>query len=129
VQIRLNSSQSALSEVVVVGYSVKKSDRAEEDISEYVHPQPSTGKSEFDDYVKNNLHRPDTADGGKKMVVVLSFLVRTSGELENFKIIKSPGKAYSDEAIRVIKSGPDWNPATDNGTAVEENVRLRIVFR
>jgi hypothetical protein len=129
VQISLNSSGAPLSEVVVVGYSTKQSDREEEDISEYIHPQPVSGKSEFDEYVKNNLHRPEVADGGKKMVVVLSFLVRTNGEIDNFRIIKSPGKAYSDEAIRVINSGPGWNPAMDNGKPVEEDVRLRIVFR
>jgi hypothetical protein len=122
-------SDSALSEVIVIGYSSRKSDKEEEDISEYLHPQPSIGKAEFDEYVKNNLHRPDTADGGKKMVVVLNFLVHTNGRIDSFRIIKSPGKVYSDEAIRVIKAGPAWNPATDNGKAVEEDVRLRIVFK
>jgi hypothetical protein len=130
VEIKLNSSSLALNEVVVTGYSSKKSDALEEeDISDYMHPQPATGKSEFDEYVKNNLHRPDIADGGKKVVVVLSFLVRTTGQIDSIRIIKSPGKAYSDEAIRVIKSGPDWNPATDNGKPIEEDVRLRIVFK
>ena len=128
-QIKLNSSSESLSEVVVVGYGSKKSDQDEEETSEYIHPRPVTGKSEFDDYVKNNLHRPDNSAGSKKEVVVLSFIVRTSGQIDSIRIIKSPGKAYSDEAIRVVRSGPAWNPAMDNGNPVEEDVRLRIVFR
>jgi hypothetical protein len=128
-QIKLNSSSESLSEVVVVGYGSKKSDQDEEETSEYIHPRPVTGKSEFDDYVKNNLHRPDNSAGSKKEVVVLSFIVRTSGQIDSIRIIKSPGKAYSDEAIRVVRSGPAWNPAMDNGNPIEEDVRLRIVFR
>jgi hypothetical protein len=123
------SSPSTLSEVVVIGYSSGKSDNAEKNISEYVHPQPVSGKSKFDEYIKNNLHRPENADASKKAVVVLSFLVRTSGQIDSIRIIKSPGKEYSDEAIRVIKSGPAWMPAQDSGKAIEEDVRLRIVFR
>lgn len=129
VEIRLNPSVSALSEVVVTGYGVKKSDAGEEELSDHIYPRPVTGKSKFNEYVRNNLHRPDNAEPGEKAVVVLSFLVRTSGEIDSIRVIRSPGKVYSDEAIRVIMSGPAWNPAEENGKPVEEDVRLRIVFR
>lgn len=125
----IKSSDSSLSEVVVEGYSTKSVSRDSEDISEYLHPQPEGGKSKFDEYVKKNLHRPEINDGGKKIVVVLSFLVRYSGEIDSIRIIKSPAKAYSDEAIRVVKSGPAWKSAINNGNPVEESVRLRVVFR
>jgi hypothetical protein len=125
-EIRLNPSVSALSEIIVTGYGVKKSDAGEE--AEHIYPQPVTGKSKFNEYVENNLQRPDNVDAGKKAVVVLSFLVRISGEIDSIRIIRSPGKEFSDEAIRVIKSGPAWKPAEENGNPVEEDVRLRIVF-
>jgi len=61
--------------------------------------------------------------------VVLGFLVRRDGSIDSINIVRSPGKLFSDEAIRVLKSGPLWNPAKDKGNTVEEYVRLRLVFR
>ena len=137
-----DSSISDLSEAVVVGYGVKKAE-AEADseaeakgkaenkdaFSGYTPPQPVNGKSEFDKYIRDNLHKPDSATTDQWVVVVVSFLVSTDGSIDSIKIVRSPGKLFSDEAIRVIKSGPSWKPAEDNGKPVEEEVTIRIVFQ
>ena len=130
VQVKLDPSVSALSEVVVVGYGVKKAESFKEDESTgHVPSQPKDGKSQFDKYIQNNLHRPDSATKGQRVVVIVSFLVRTDGSIDSMKIVRSPGKEFADEAIRVIKSGPPWKPAEENGKPVEDVVRVRIVFR
>ncbi len=129
VETKSDTSVSFLSEVVVTGYGVKKSETRDEELSEHIYPQPVTGKSKFNEYVRTNLRRPGNKDSDKKAIVVLNFIVRTSGDIDSIRIIRSPGKEYSEEAIRVIKSGPLWNPAKENGKPVEEDVRLRIVFR
>jgi TonB family protein len=130
VQIKLDPSLTSLSEVVVVGYGASKKEAEEQDVlTDYAPPQPVTGKADFDRYILNNLHRPDSATKGQRVVVVVSFLVRTDGTIDSIKIIRSPGKSFSDEAIRVIKEGPAWKPAYDNGKSIEDEVRVRIVFR
>jgi protein TonB len=63
------------------------------------------------------------------VVVIVSFLVQTNGNIDSIRIVKSPGKSFSDEAIRIIKSGPQWKPAENNGKPVEDVVRLRLVFK
>jgi TonB family protein len=129
-QVNPDSDLSALNEVVVVGYGTKKSESEKEDVfTGYVPPQPLNGKAEFDKYVQTNLHRPDSTTDSHRIVVVISFLVRTDGSVDSIRIIRSPGKRFSDEAIRVIKSGPYWKPAEDNGKPIEDNVRMRIVFK
>ena len=130
VQVRPDSSISALSEVVVVGYGTKRAESEKEDLSTgYAPPSPVNGKSNFDKYIKENLHRPDTITAGQRAVVVVSFMVRINGGIDSIRIVKSPGKIFSDEAIRLIKSGPSWKPAEDNGRLIEDEVRIRIVFR
>lgn len=129
-QVSLDPSISALSEVVIVGYGVKGDESDKEDVQTgFVPPQPVNGKSNFDKYIKENLHRPDTATAGQRVVVVISFLVRTNGSVDSIRIVRSPGKLFSDEVIRLIKSGPSWKPAEENGKKIEDEVRLRIVFR
>jgi hypothetical protein len=128
--IKLDPSLASLSEVVVTGYGIKRDDTDNEEVSpEHSPPQPSVGKSKFNKYVQENLHRPDTLTKGQRVVVILGFLVRSDGSLDSIRIVRSPGRLFSDEAIRVLKSGPAWSPAKDKGNAVEEYVRLRLVFK
>lgn len=130
VQVRLDPSIASLSEVVVVGYGVNKKEAMDEaDSYRHTPPTPVTGKSNFDKYIRNNLHRPDSAIKGQRVVVVVSFLVQTNGSIDSIRIVKSPGQSFSDEAIRIIKSGPQWKPAESNGKPVEDIVRLRLVFK
>jgi hypothetical protein len=102
---------------------------ADKKSEEYIYPHPVGGKDEFERYIRENIRWTDTSAANHKVVVVLGFKVRTDGSLDSIKIIKSPGKAFSDEAIRLLRSGPAWNPAKDGGRPVEDEVRLRIVFK
>jgi len=128
--IMLEPSLSSISEVVAVGYGVKKDESEKEGLTAgYVPPQPIDGKSNFDKYIHDNLQRPDTISPGQKFVVVLSFLVRTDGSIDSIRIIRSPGKSFSDEVIRLIRSGPVCKPAEENGKLIEDQVRVRVVFK
>jgi TonB family protein len=130
VEIRLDPSGASLNEVVVVGYGTRreKSD-LENDAIIHTSPSPEKGRPEFDKYVQKNLHRPDSLTSGQRVVVVLNFTVRKDGTIDNIKIVRSPGKQFSEEAIRVLKAGPAWQPATENSNPVDEEIRLRFVFR
>lgn len=99
------------------------------DISQADTPaRPAGGQQAFDRYILENIRRPDSATAGQRVVVVTSFRVKTDGSLDSIKIVKSPQKQFSDEAIRLIKEGPAWRPAIRDGVAVEDEVSLRIVF-
>jgi TonB family protein len=142
VKVSMDPSILALDEVVVVGYGAKRS----KDISaagavskidlenkvsesEYNPPEPETGQENFDKYIEDNLRHPDILKKGERAVVVVSFVVQTNGIIDSVKIIRSPGRPFSEEAIRLIKQGPAWKPAQDNGKAISDEVRVRIVFK
>ena len=92
-------------------------------------PRPENGKADFNKYIEDNLKRPDTETDGQRVVVVVNFKVDMKGKIDSIKVIKSPGKFFSDEAIRLIKEGPAWKPAEENGKVIDDEVRIRIVFK
>ena len=129
-EIKLDPSALALNEVVVIGYGVSgKSSGYEEDVAGYSPPAPVTGQREFNRYISENMVRPDTATESQKNVVVLSFTVGETGKIDSIEVVRSPGRIFTNEAIRLIKEGPAWNPARENGEAIPDEVRIRIVFK
>ena len=140
IEVRMDPSSVALSEVVVVGYgSSRKAAVADaeektdisaisDEQSEYKPPVPDNGKEEFNRYIEENIRNPESFKG-QRAVVVISFTVASDGSLKNIRTLRSPGDEFSNEAIRLIKEGPGWKPATENGEAVDDEVRIRIVFR
>jgi len=130
VDVILDPSIESLSEVVVTGYGrAAKNDDYYDSESGHTPPVPVSGRSEFNKFIQDNLRRPDTIHSEKRLVVILNFIVRRDGRLDSIIVVRSPGKIYSDEAIRVLKSAPEWKPAEENGTRVDDKVRLRIVFK
>ena len=129
-EIKLDPSAMALNEVVVIGYGVSgNSSGYEEDVSGYSPPAPVNGHREFNRYISENMVRPDTATASQKNVVVLSFTVSETGLIDTIEVVRSPGRIFSQEAIRLLKEGPAWKPAIEDGSEKSDRVRLRIVFK
>jgi hypothetical protein len=124
ITVKMDPDLTALNEVVVVGYGTKKTDAYS-----FKAAEPVTGNDAFNRYIDENIVRPDTLTESRRQVVILEFSVKLNGRTDNIKVIKSPGKKFSDEAIRLILEGPAWKPAVENGVNIEEKVRVRIVFR
>jgi len=118
---------STLGEVVTIGYGA--SAKAEREPAGYSPPSPVIGKSEFEKYISENIRKPATLREGDREVVVLSMIVRSSGVIDSLKIVRSPGDEFSEEALRLIREGPSWNPAEDNGVKTDEETRIRIIFK
>jgi hypothetical protein len=131
-------AEATLNEVVVTGYGVlKKSkavaitadDKSGNELPVYTPPSPADGKESFDKYIEENIRKPESLPEGEKAVVEVSFTITVSGVIKNIKVIKSQGQEYSEEALRLIKEGPSWKPAEENGQKIDDEVRLSIVFR
>jgi TonB family protein len=129
-EIKLDPSVSAMSETIVVGYGVKGAGEEQEDVMKgYTPPRPVKGKAAFDKYIRDHIRRPDSITAGQRVVVVLGFIVEENGKIDSISIVRSPGKLFSDEAIRLIREGPAWKPADKNGESISDEVRIRIVFK
>lgn len=139
--ISLEPEVISLEEVVVIatapkmasqttGYAVAFAEPDEnQGKSQYRNATPVGGKKEFKEYVLNNIRYPDQSDDLIRAVVVLNFVVGYDGRPAQVLVLKSPGKTFSDEAIRLLMEGPDWQPAEVNGVKTEEVTRIRIVFK
>lgn len=95
----------------------------------YIAPQPVNGDNSFSRYLAENMRKPQTLPEGEDAVAVVSFVVKTSGDVDGIKVLSSPGEEFTAEAIRLIREGPAWRPAENNGAAVEDQKMLRIVFK
>ena len=96
--------------------------------SSSVPPQPVTGLDSFNLWIEKNIRNPHP-DKENEEVVLVSFKVRADSNITDFHIITSPGEAYSTEAERLIREGPVWKPASENGKPAEAETSVKIVFR
>lgn len=68
-------------------------------------------------------------DGQASATVYVQFIVGFDGTVDDVQPIgQNAPKALSDLAIRMIKEGPAWQPATQNGYKVTAYTRLKIDF-
>jgi protein TonB len=80
-------------------------------------------------YLKNHVQYPVSAkEMGYQGTVYLSFVVEKDGSISNVVILRSVGGGCDEEAIRVVKSMPDWSPGTQMGRPVRVIYNLPIKF-
>lgn len=65
----------------------------------------------------------------EKIQVILSFVVEKDGSLTDIRILRDPGYGAGAEAVRVLKSMPDWKPALQNGKNVRSQFTLPITIQ
>ena len=105
--IAINEANNAQEEVVVVGYGSKRKRKAA-----YQEPLPGEGFESYQEYLVKNVRYPASA-GSVKGTVKVAFTVNADGRLKNFKVIQKLHPDCDAEAIRLIKEGPAWIPASD----------------
>lgn len=128
VNVRLDEDVTQLSEVVVTGYGQPKD---EDDITSTVElASPQGGKRAFKQYLEKNMQYPQQALESKiEGRVTIQFAVETTGYLSEFKVIKGIGGGCDEELIRLVKSGPKWNPTKKDSNALRDIVRVRMRFQ
>lgn len=95
-----------------------------------VDANPTGGYGAFNQYLAGNLQYPENAIDSKiEGQVPVEFLVEKDGSLSNFTVKKPLGYGCDKEAIRLIKAGPKWNPATEDGKTVDKTVTVTIHFK
>ncbi len=76
----------------------------------------------------SNVPNDNNAPPGSYTVIV-SFLVDKNGNISEVKSENDPGYGTAQEAVRVIRRGPKWEPAEQNGRNVIYRQRQSITFR
>ncbi|ADR22294.1 hypothetical protein MATR_00640 [Marivirga tractuosa] len=124
-KIFLNADVAQLSEVVVTSVGQGK----EED-NTYSAARPSIGFSDYRDYLKDNLRYPTKAmQEGTEGRVRLKLSINTSGTITEIEVLKGLGNGCDEEAIRLIKEGPRWEPAKKGDTSVASSKKITVRFK
>jgi protein TonB len=83
-------------------------------------------------YLERHLNKDLPSDNGAPAgdyTVVVSFIVDKSGVISDVKAENDPGYGTVAEAIKVIRKGPNWMPAEQNGNKVIYRQKQLITFR
>ncbi|HCX21110.1 MAG: hypothetical protein CMB80_20060 [Flammeovirgaceae bacterium] len=124
INVAMESDVQALSEVVVTGYG--SVDNVEEG---YESARPTIGMSDYKDYLEGNLRYPEEAKQKKiQGKVILKVNLDSTGAITSIEIKRNLGFGCDEEAIRLVKEGPGWEPAIKDGLNIASSVRVKVKF-
>ncbi len=89
------------------------------------------GEREWRKYLERNLDPNVPVENGANegtYTVVVQFIVDKEGKISDVRSLTQHGHGMEDEAMRVIKKGPDWVPAIQNGRNVKAYRKQPITF-
>ena len=95
-----------------------------------VRPQFPGIENELTSFIANHVKYPEQAKKDRiEGTVAISFIVKTSGKIENIKVVRSVNPDLDAEAIRVVSLMPDWKPGTVNGKEANMGAYIPIQFK
>ena len=93
-------------------------------------PKFSGGEQAMMEFVASNIKYPEAAkDKNIEGRVFVSFVVEKDGSVSNVKVMRGIGGGCHDEAVRVIKSMPNWKPGIKDGKPVRVSYMMPINFK
>jgi TonB family protein len=93
-------------------------------------PEFKGGFDAMVNYLVTNIKYPEDAKKNNiQGTVFVSFIVMKNGKVEDVSILKGVNPDLDNEALRVVKGMPDWNPGrNDDGKIVNVRFNLPIKF-
>ncbi len=92
-----------------------------------VFPGGDTARIRF---LSENLKYPRIAkESGIQGIVYVTFVVEKDGSISNASVIRGIGGGCDEEALRVVRTMPKWNPGRQNGKEVRVQFNMSITFR
>ena len=92
--------------------------------------QPVGGNAAFFAWVAENQKYPDLAR--KRHIqgkVLVEFTVEPDGSLANARVVQKHGSGLDEEALRLLKAAPKWEPALYQGKPIPQKMALPILFQ
>ena len=86
------------------------------------------GVNKWRQYLERNLRVDNDIPEGT-YAVLIQFVVDKEGNISDVIALTNHGYGMEDEAMRVIKRGPKWNPAIQNGRQVKAYRKQLITFQ
>ena len=107
------------------------------ELNAHQHPNPlpiapsyKDGQQAMLDFIKSNVVVPEEVKkSGITITVSVAFTVGVDGKLKDIKVIKMVGMGCDEEALRVVKLMPEWNPGKVGRVATEMPFAIGIEFK
>ncbi len=80
------------------------------------------------EFLKKFLQAPEDLEPGQRIEVQVKFWVGVDGIVSNAEVIKSGGKSFDKEVLRVLKKMPKWEPAIQHGNYVAVAYTQPVIF-
>ena len=97
-----------------------------------IEAQFKVGEGAWRKYLERNLNPSAPVDNGAPegtYTVYVQFVVSKDGSISDVKALTNHGYGMEAEAVRVIKKGPAWTPAIQNGRSVNAYRKQPITFQ
>jgi TonB family protein len=96
----------------------------------YTEAEPVNGYPELYAWFQKELKYPVEAEKDSiEGIVSVSFVINKDGKPEQIRIMKTLGKPFDDEVVRVITNMPEWKPASLNGNRVPAKISMPLTFQ
>ncbi|MVN76717.1 TonB family protein [Hymenobacter sp. HMF4947] len=92
--------------------------------------QPVGGNAAFFSWIAANQKYPDLAR--KRHIqgkVPVEFTVQPDGSLADVRVVQKHGSGLDEEAVRLIKAAPKWEPALYQGKPIKQKMTLPVLFQ
>ena len=101
------------------------------------HPNPlpiapsfKEGQQAMLNFIKTNIVVPEEVKkNGINITVNVGFVVGIDGKLKNIRVLKMVGMGCDEEAERIVKLMPAWNPGKVGRVPTEMNFAIGIEFK
>ena len=88
------------------------------------------GSEAMADYISKSVVYPEKAKADNVQgKVYVQFVVETDGSIAEATVLRGVGGECDDEALRVVKSMPKWQPATFKGKPVRSKYVIPIYYK
>jgi TonB family protein len=99
-------------------------DRVEE------NPRPASGDDGWNVYLAKNMRYPlNDRNKGVEGTVIIGLEIHADGSVQNVEVLRGIGGESDQEAVRVISSGPNWQPGKIGGEAVNTRLSIAVQFK
>lgn len=93
-------------------------------------PIPPGGMTGWNKYLSDNQNYPTQARRmGVEGTVIVVFVINTDGTIQDVEVLRGIGGGCDEEAVKIVKNAPNWEPGKKRGEPVRTRMRLPIRFK
>ncbi len=128
-EVVVNGEPSSSDDKVATIIKKQPGDKVFDFVSIDKQPEFPGGIDKFYRYLSSAIKYPTAASkAGKQGKVFLQFVVEKDGSLTDIQVMRGPDSEINDEAVRVIKNSPNWNPGIQGGKPVRVRYNIAVSF-